>query len=180
MAAMRRKDRSGPGMATSSESADEDAEAAGPEDRVPLLCSAGVAGTAVHAFWGAQKNAHRKIVRRNAGKQERGFMAESSIHDARIPRYQLLATPGKAEIQFLGATSIWLTRAPRTCGSSALVEIGILIRLSIFYLCSLQLWVRRIDHPSDFRQWDSNVQHRSVTHRDSPRKRESDRPQIEL
>ena|SRR3984893_15971753 len=107
-------------------------------------------------------------------------MAESSIHDARIPRYQLLATPGKAEIHFLGATSIWLTRAPRTTRSSALVEIGILIPLSIFYQCSLQLWVRRIDHPFDSRQWDSTAQHRSVTDQDSPGKRENDRPKIEL
>jgi hypothetical protein len=107
-------------------------------------------------------------------------MAESSIHDARIPRYKFLATPGKAEIHFLGATSIWLTWAPRTAGSSVPVEIGILIRLSIFYQRSLQMWMRRIDHPFDSRQWDSTAQHRSVTHRDSPGQHENDRPLIEL
>ena len=87
-------------------------------------------------------------------------MAESSIHDARIPRYQLLATPGKAEIHFLGATSSWLTWAPGTASSSVLVEIGILIRLSIFYQCSSHMWMRRIDHPFDSRQWDSTSQTR--------------------
>ena len=107
-------------------------------------------------------------------------MAESSIHNPRIARYQLLAPPGKAEIHLLGATSIWLTRTPRAVGSSVLVEIGILIPLSFFYQCSLQMWVRRIDHPFDFRQWDSAAQHRSVTHRDSPAKRETDRAKMEL
>jgi len=51
MAAMRKKERNGPGMVTSSE--EEEAEAPGPEDCVPLDCSEEAAGPAVQPLRGA-------------------------------------------------------------------------------------------------------------------------------
>jgi hypothetical protein len=76
MAAMRRNERKGPGMVTSSE---ESEEAARPEGCAPADCPAGIAGVAARALRGTQKNAHKRIVRGNADRQVRTFIAESSI-----------------------------------------------------------------------------------------------------
>jgi hypothetical protein len=62
---MRKKERKGPGMATSS-SEDEDWVAVGSEDCAPDDCCEGVAGAALQ---GTQENMQRKIVRRNADRQ---------------------------------------------------------------------------------------------------------------
>jgi hypothetical protein len=76
---MRKKERKGPGIATSSEDEEEEEEAPGPEDCVPLDCSEGAAGAALQALQGPYKNAHKKNARRNADRQLRYFMAKSSI-----------------------------------------------------------------------------------------------------
>jgi hypothetical protein len=72
MAAMRKKERNGPGMATSS-SEDEESPL---EDCVPVDCCAGTAGGACRASEDSQQNADRRIETRIANEQWRDLMAK--------------------------------------------------------------------------------------------------------